>query len=172
MSKELIREYKKLHDKGGYGTGDPRIEEIIAKLLKSDTGELPENVLDFGCGRSRLLENIGIENPTRYDPAIKEYSDLPPEGQIFDAVVCNDVLEHIPEDEVGVFLKKVTSYAARSIFTIHCAKARTILSNGQNAHCTVRGSGWWVRELEKIHKVLQLEQVTQDKFVISSCDYG
>ena len=83
-----------------------------------------------------------------YDPAYEPYSHLP-EGT-FDGVVCTDVLEHVPEEDVPWVLDELFAYAQRFVFAnVACFPAAKRLPNGQNAHCTVKPVKWWRREVER-----------------------
>ena len=103
---ELINQYKQIHASKPYG----RSSELKLGYVQRELMHLPkvERVLDYGCGQSRLIDWLGKVNDTeavRYDPAIPDYATKPT-GK-FDAAVCTDVLEHIPEEDVVDFLKNV-----------------------------------------------------------------
>ena len=85
--------------------------------------------------------------PTLYDPAVDEFS-AKPRGK-FDGVICTDVAEHVPEDEVDVFLSDVFSHARKFVFITICTRpAKKLLPDGRNCHLTVKPATWWLRTIE------------------------
>ncbi|MCA9100776.1 MAG: class I SAM-dependent methyltransferase, partial [Planctomycetales bacterium] len=65
----------------------------------------------------------------------------------FDGVICTDVLEHCPEDDVPWILGEIFAFARKLVFcNVACYPAQKRLPNGENAHCTVKSRTWW-REL-------------------------
>src|ERR1051326_1125418 len=70
-------------------------------------------------------------------------SALLPTGR-FDGVVCTDVLEHCPEEDLAWILEEIFSYAARFVYlNVACFPARKTLPSGENAHITIREPDWW-----------------------------
>ena len=114
--------------------------------LAGNLGTLAKRVAHIiGQGGSEfqtIPEYWGLERVVCYDPCYPPFSELP-EGQ-FDGVICTDVLEHCPEEDVGWILQELFSYAGKFVFAnIACRKAVKRLPNGENAHCTVESIGWW-----------------------------
>lgn len=106
------------------------------------------SVLDYGCGKGTQYANDKMHRAWKitklalYDPAVPKFEKRP-EGK-FDLVVCTDVLEHVPEDEIPGVLEDIDSYAAKAVFFSICTrKAWAVLPNGENAHCTIKSKGWW-----------------------------
>ncbi|MGB8435760.1 MAG: class I SAM-dependent methyltransferase [Burkholderiales bacterium] len=66
-----------------------------------------------------------------------------PEGEL-DGVVCTDVLEHCPEEDMEWIVAELFGHARRFVFAnVACFPAQKRLPSGQNAHCTVRPVKWW-----------------------------
>ena len=92
--RQLIEHYGAIHASRMYGNTSVKNLRFIRphiRLLR------PQSVLDYGCGRSALLEalNLGAGVKTfRYDPAIPEYASPP--ANAVDLLLNVDVLEHIP----------------------------------------------------------------------------
>jgi len=110
----------------------------------------PRTVLDYGCGQGNLTDFFRDELGSRvykYDPAIPEYSTLPEEKM--DLVTNTDVLEHIPQEEIPAVLSAIRQKSDHVFFCIHLSHAHEILSNGENAHCTVKPAFWWRRIIEE-----------------------
>jgi hypothetical protein len=164
---ELLEQYRNLHERGepllGLGAEKtfsgqslmPHVGRIKALLDRTDA----RTVLDYGCGKGQQYGPIelraadGVVYPSVldywdvdcvhcYDPAYVPYSELPKET--FDAVVCTDVLEHCPEDDIGWILDELFGYARKFVYAnVACFPAKKHLPNGENAHCTVRPASWW-----------------------------
>lgn len=162
LASKYIEEYKKLHSDESfkrrgyvYGYGDGKIVvnnyDYIANLI---TKYSATSILDYGCGKAvghtekKVLDPLGITDIGLYDPAIPKWSTLP--DRKFDGVICTDVMEHIPEQNVEHVLDEIISKAEKfAFFTISCNSAREMLSNGENAHITIKPPGWWVKKLKK-----------------------
>ena len=163
---ELIGLYRRMHVAGDAAHGIapeamfpglslPRQAHRIKPLI-ARTGA--RRILDYGSGKAALYgrpvaengvrrwasiqEYWGIETLHCYDPAYAPFSTLP--GGRFDGVVCTDVMEHCPEEDLGWIVAEMFSYAGRFVFAnIACYPAVKTLPNGENAHCTVRPAGYW-----------------------------
>jgi SAM-dependent methyltransferase len=58
-----------------------------------------DSILDYGCGNGLFvtyLKKNGFSQAAGYDPYVREFSILTEYAQ-FDCVICNDVIEHIPD---------------------------------------------------------------------------
>ena len=131
---------KQLHaSRPDYGTSiNQWIAYIQPILTPGDT------VINYGCGKCilQLSEDCHTVN---YDPAIKEYSELPEPADI---VICTDVLGHVePEclDDVLTHLRMLTLKFA--FLTIELTPAKKFLADGRNAHLNLHPSAWWIRKL-------------------------
>ena len=81
-----------------------------------------------------------------YDGAYPPFTTLP--VGTFDAVICTDVLEHIPEEDIPWILDELFGYAEKLLYVnIACYPAKAILPNGENAHCTIKPVEWWREHL-------------------------
>jgi hypothetical protein len=151
MKHSLVPVYREMHAiKPFTGRSIYRQVERIAALVRS-TGA--QTLLDYGCGGGRQYHEgrchlaWGAEEPpTLYDPAVAGI-DQRPEGP-FDGVICTDVLEHIPEDELIETLEDIRSLARMwAFFSICCLPAKkTFPGTETNVHVTIRPPEWW-REL-------------------------
>jgi hypothetical protein len=135
----------------GYSTRD----ETKAWLEATDS----KTLLDYGSGTDVIYSeaevhkhwNLNREDITLYDPAIPEFSNKP-EGQ-FDAVICIDVLEHLPEDSIDYVLEDIFSYGTKLILLkISLSPAHAILPNGENAHISVHDRQWWIDRAKPLAK--------------------
>ena len=147
MNKDYIAsEYRRLHEAkkfsgGCLGKHIPEIKELI-KQYDCKT------VLDYGCGKaSAHHKNKLTDDVTLYDPYYEPYSKEP-EGT-FDLVICTDVMEHVPEDEVGKTLARLINLTDKVLFLAICTKpAIKTFSDGTNVHLTVKPKEWWDEMLD------------------------
>lgn len=137
------------------------LKTLVEISLKVDA----TSALDFGAGKraqyqpggkfataaaqfgfeiepGETLEMLLGYEVTKYDPAVPEIASKP-EGQ-FDLVWCSDVLEHIPEEDIGWVIHELDGYARRALFvTVGSYPAKKTLPNGENAHVTIKPVEWW-----------------------------
>lgn len=82
---------------------------------------------------------------TLYDPAFRR-DDILPAGK-FDMVICSDVLEHVPEDEVDQLIERLFGYGRLIIWaSVCCRLAKKTFADGTNMHVTVQPYEWWERK--------------------------
>jgi len=145
----LIEQYKAIHSRCcDYGTSSERLFYLISPyVLDLNT----ENVLDYGCGRSKLVDRLKETGHClrafRYDPAVPEFSVIP--NVKIDLILNTDVLEHIPEEALDSVLMRIKSICQNVFFKIALLPSVTLLPNGKNAHCTLRSMDWWHQKLLK-----------------------
>lgn len=164
---ELIGLYRLLHEQGDIESGllpentfDGRSLMPHGNTIEALVAEhQARTLLDYGCGKGkqygpvritfpdgRVLDSIreywGVEEIRCYDPAYSRFVDLP-EGK-FDGVICTDVLEHCPEQDLPWIIAELFSFAEKFVFaTVALFPAGKTLRNGENAHCTLRPAAWW-----------------------------
>ena len=148
MEQHYINLYKQLHKQDvHYGTTSIRWLSLVQHYI-SDLN--PDSILDFGCGKSILIERIKTEKDIsryRYDPAIAEYAKIPVSKV---GMVLNiDVMEHIPENDLENVLKNIRSISDKILFIISCQPAWNLLPDGSNAHCTIHPPEWWEEQFKK-----------------------
>ena len=145
---ELIDQYRKIHSKVRYGQVSSNRQDDVVKHVDFEVN----SILDYGCGRSKLADNVAkllvVEEVHKYDPAIPEHSDDLPAK--VDLLLCTDVLEHIPENDIPEFLKDLKKISKNCFFTACLRKANKILPNGDNAHITVKSAYWWTVAVRKV----------------------
>ncbi len=149
LSDHLIDQYRQIHEeRPQYGMSSEQQLGFIQRQVVALEGI--DSILDFGCGRSRLVDWLAKLNDAtayRYDPAIPEFSTLPVEAA--DLVLNTDVLEHIPEGAIDDILSRIRVVSERVYFNISCIEARATLPDGSNAHCTVQPADWWQARLKQ-----------------------
>lgn len=148
---KLIEAYRALHQQGrfaGYSIG-PYIDRIAELVRESGASTM----LDYGCGKGLQYSERGWHAawgfmPTLYDPAVPGLDTKP--LMPFDAVVCIDVLEHVPEDEIDAVIAELARLARLLCFVTVCcrpAKKAKCLPDGRNVHVTLKPREWWFEKL-------------------------
>lgn len=125
--------------------------ERIGQLLRETHST---TALDFGCGKGLQYQQHRLHEvhdwrltPSLYDPGVRAFASLP-DGP-FDAVICTDVLEHVPEVFVDETLHQIFSRSLRLVYlNISTRLAVKKLPNGENAHCTVKAPDWWMNRIQ------------------------
>lgn len=141
MNKDYIAsEYCRLHAANRF-KGDS-LKKYIAEINDLIQQHECKTILDYGCGKASQHKKAKLGNVTLYDPYYEPYNKKP-EG-VFDMVICTDVMEHIPEDEVGKILAELINYTDKILFLSICLKpAKKKFSNGENLHLTIKPKEWW-----------------------------
>ncbi|MSO53512.1 MAG: class I SAM-dependent methyltransferase [Rhodospirillales bacterium] len=163
---------RQLHSDGDALHGIPAAETFDGRSLKPHVSIIKgligrfgaKTLLDYGAGKGdgyskasarlpdgRVLTGLkdvwGLDSVTLYDPCYLPHARLP--DATFDAVICTDVLEHCPEEDMPWILGEIFSYARQFVFvTIALYPAVKSLPTGENAHITLKSVGWWADQLE------------------------
>jgi hypothetical protein len=149
---ELIEQYRQIHATRVYG--DTSVKNL--RFLRADIRLLkPASVLDYGCGQSRLLDELDLGYPVeliRYDPAIPAWAKKP--DKRVDLLINVDVLEHIEEEDLDQVLAEMASLCRNALIIVDTKPAAAILPNGRNAHATIRPHAWWRERLLRHFPVL------------------
>ena len=172
---EKINMYKKMHEEGYTEKNGKKVSEeksfngistipyapIIKKIINKNN---LSSLLDYGCGKGEFYENKftldnndypsfrkfwGI-NIDLYDPCYKKHNVLIKE-KTYDIVICIDVLEHIPQEDIDVVLEQISLLSKKYIFlNVGCYEAAALLPNGENAHINIQEPKWWYDKMLKI----------------------
>ena len=79
-------------------------------------------------------------------------------------VICIDVIEHIPIEDIDYFLEQLSNLSKKYIFlNVGCYSAAALLTNGENAHITIQKPEWWYE------KILKLIKIRQNLKIICNC---
>lgn len=164
MNNKNINLYKEIYSKkNNYLRNLKPMYRIINSYINFDC----KSFLDFGCGEGNLgnlFEKYNNYIIYKYDPAIEKYSYLK-ENLKVDLVANCDVMEHIPEDEIDNIFLKISKISKNVFFNIHLDKAEKILSNGENAHCTIKPKNWWQKKIKKYFGISNIVWSSYNKSV-------
>ena len=157
-----LENYKELHEGGKLfdGRSLERFIHTIDRLIKETDCK---TLLDYGAGRGVLYGNNygtltdSIDKPLDeywgvevdlYDPGylLDALPDFPNQG--YDAVICVDVLEHIPETDLDWVIDEMLGIADKIVFlNIACFPALKTFSDGTNVHVSVFEPDVWMKFL-------------------------
>lgn len=144
-------EYKKLHEQQHFsGYSVLPLKTNIYQLVKHTNSK---TLLDYGSGKGHQYSKSNLDHywgvvVDCYDPGYEPFSVLP--DKTYDGVVCTEVMEHIPEDEVDEALHNIFSRADKFVFmTISLKLASKKFANGDNVHVTIKTAEWWNNIIDK-----------------------
>ncbi len=156
---DLLPLYREMAASGKNFRGLTVLNQVKSiKKLASAVGA--KTMLDYGCGAgdaygsgNKMHHQLGFSrrDVTLYDPSFPKHSNKP-HGK-FDLVVCSDVLEHIPGDQVDEFVKTLYSHAGKALWASACCRPakKTFPGTDINLHCTVRPFQWWQDTFREHH---------------------
>lgn len=139
------KEYEEFH-KGHFFAGYSVLQfanNIYSAIEKTNS----TTILDYGSGKGHQYSKKkldlywGVEVDC-YDPGYKPFSDLP--NKTYDGVICTEVMEHVPEDEVDDTIQHIFARATKFVFfSISLGTANKKFSNGEQIHVTLKSAEWW-----------------------------
>ena len=93
-----------------------------------------------------------INNIYLYDPGVEKYSKFP---QIkYDGLICTDVVEHIPEDDVINFIDGLFKLSNKFIFVVIATiPATKFFDDGSNIHLSLKNESVWKDIFESFKKI-------------------
>ena len=169
---EIIEKYKSFHIDGtpklsGANTflGYSLVKWIheIKKIIHASNSK---TLIDYGCGKALLYNNKinfpkqtfkniqeywGVDEVYLYDPAVEKYC-LPPVKKA-DGIICTDVVEHIPEEDVIVFIDDLFKLANKFVFLVIATKpASKYFEDGRNIHICIKTKKEWEIIFSKFKK--------------------
>jgi 2-polyprenyl-3-methyl-5-hydroxy-6-metoxy-1,4-benzoquinol methylase len=148
------------------------IKSLIGKILEDIKNRDSVTILDYGSGHGlhwherkinskSLTEHIGLKLQSfyKYDPAVVEYKKKP--IGVFDMVICTDVLEHVPIDDVPSVLDDLNKYCHTNgniYLSIATHPSHNSFKDGTNMHITIMPSSKWEELIKRyINKKIVVE---------------
>ena len=123
-----------------------------------------KSLIDFGCGKAKfyfnkitikeieyknVIEYWKIQDYYLYDPGVDKFSTYP--SIKMDGVICIDVVEHMPPEDVINFIEDIFKFAKKFVFiVIACYPAGKKLPDGRNVHLSIKKPGEWKKIISKI----------------------
>lgn len=119
-------------------------------------------VLDYGCAKGYLvhaLRQLGVDawgfDISDYavenaHPPVKEYINNPNQPKLFDFIICKDVMEHVPEEQIPLVLKDMQnklSVLGEIIFVIPLGDNNIFRIREYEldvTHVTKKDEDWWI----------------------------
>ncbi len=172
---DLLDAYKEMHKEAGYFKGISLVPFIsmIQELLETHDCK---TLMDYGCGKGLLYTDRYKEVFTKvkegeipdnlvnmwklddlhlYDPAYPEFNKLP--TQKYDAIICTDVLEHIPATDLSWVVEEILSFGKKIVFINVCTQAAAKAIpvgkyRGRNVHVSLFNMDWWLKTIRDIWK--------------------
>ena len=115
------------------------LEEFIREIN-------PSTMLDFGCGKGRLVERLREDYPSKkisgYDPGNPDY-DKSLDDIFVDLLLSSDVLEHVEPEYIDQTLEYLSTKSNYIYHLIALSPAKLILPDGRNAHLILESKDWW-----------------------------
>ena len=140
-----------------YGMSGSR---YAAKVLMLAKEHKTQDILDYGCGKSTLANELPFKI-NQFDPAILKFS-LPTCPA--DLVICTDVLEHVEPDMLRGVLTHLKSLVKKAgFFSIALLPAKKTLADGRNAHLIVEPITWWEEKLKEFFIINTAEVIANNE---------
>ena len=142
----ISNEYKKtltdIHENSPFGKRSKIPNYLKDFILKVD----PKSILDFGCGKGRLVKRLTEEYPNisvnGYDPGNKDFDMLLDDISV-DLLISTDVLEHVEPEHINKTLEYLSTKSRYVYHLIALSPAKLILPDGRNAHLIQETPEWW-----------------------------
>lgn len=115
------------------------LEEFISQIN-------PSSIVDFGCGKGRLVDKLKECYPGKviggYDPGNTAF-DIPLDNKFYDLLISTDVLEHVEPEYIDQTLDYLKTKSKYIYHLIALSPAKLILPDGRNAHLILESKEWW-----------------------------
>lgn len=115
---------------------------------------IPPSMLDIGCGTSAMvnmarklgIDAIGVDLIAQKPDLVHDLREPLNLGKTFALITCIEVAEHIPEEDMGVFLNNVCSHIVRGGRLVFSAAPQTQPGDG---HVNLRPASFWRSRLDE-----------------------
>jgi SAM-dependent methyltransferase len=155
--------YRKAYKDPAYHMGAPRAMSWRFWIYKQHCLHGYSSVLDVACGRGEALD-IAREWYTDVEgyevtPALCERRDvtripgihaLPAADDSFDVVACQDMFEHILEEDVQPGMRELFRVARHKVFlSVAWFECQCGKKMGMDLHVTMHPLEWWLDQIEQ-----------------------
>jgi len=165
--KKLLSQYIDMHDSSDKMFNGKSLYKFVYYIKNLIKRHDVKSILDYGCGKGQLYTEdykkiaSGLSAPLPklwnldsyhlYDPGYREHNKLPKSKQ--DAVICTDVLEHVPSSDMKWVVENILSYAKKiAFFNISCMPAVKKFPDGENVHVSIYNPEVWATFFCKLLK--------------------
>jgi hypothetical protein len=163
ISEQYQKVLENIHDSTPFGKRakfPKHLEKFIQEIK-------PNSMIDFGCGKGRLVDRIKEELPhitiRGYDPGNKKFNS--PIDHTVDLLISTDVLEHIEPNHLEETLKFLSTKSRYIYHQIACSPAKLILPDGRNAHLIIENQSWWRQKFLNLnYKIISEDWLEYTKF--------
>ena len=160
---EVIEMYKLFHKNGtkkmsgSWTFAGYSLTKWIMKIKEIIDHSNSSSLIDYGCGKGFLYNNkfrIGnkeydglsklwdINEIFLYDPGVEQYSIYPKKK--YDGLICTDVIEHIPENDILSFIDNLFKISKKFVFiVIATIPATKYFDSGENIHLCLKKEKVW-----------------------------
>lgn len=142
ISKEYKTMLQREHRRASFGKRAKMPRHLFNFILNNS----PQTILDFGCGKGKLIETLKVQFPdkeiTGYDPANPEF-DHSIDDKFYDLIYSSDVLEHVEPEFIDQTLAYLSTKSKYIYHLIALSPAKLILPDGRNAHLIQETPEWW-----------------------------
>lgn len=163
ISQEYQKILNQIHETSPFGKR-AKYPKYLTEFIQSIN---PKSMIDFGCGKGRLVDRIKEEysniDVRGYDPGNKNFNS--PIEKPVDLLMSTDVLEHIEPIYLEETLKFLSTKSRYVYHLIACCPAKLILPDGRNAHLIIEGKDWWRQKfLDLNYRIIQEDWLEFTKF--------
>ena len=170
---EIIEKYKNFHANGTKKLSASQtfaghsLVKWVLKIKEIIQYSNSKTIIDYGCGKAFLYNNKisikkhpyknlqefwNLEDVFLYDPAVEKYSKQPSEKA--DGIICTDVIEHIPEEDVQAFIDNLFKLSNKFVFfVIATIPASKHFDDGRNIHLCLKTEKEWEGLFFKFRKI-------------------
>lgn len=142
ISDTYKKQLRQIHEELPFGKRN-KFPKDLQRFVESIN---PRSILDFGCGKGRLVERLKETYPaievSGYDPGNKEF-DVPLDNIYVDLLISSDVLEHVEPQYIDQTLEFLSQRSQYIYHLIALSPAKLILPDGRNAHLILESKEWW-----------------------------
>lgn len=163
ISKEYKQMLQREHRRASFGKRAKMPRHLFDFIMHCN----PQTVLDFGCGKGKLVETLKVQFPdksiTGYDPANPEF-DHAIDDKVYDLIYSSDVLEHVEPEFIDQTLAYLSTKSKYIYHLIALSPAKLVLPDGRNAHLIQQTPQWWKQKfVDNGYSILKDEYVESVK---------
>jgi hypothetical protein len=171
-SADWLQRHRETHVKhAAFGThGHPYLLDTMRQLATAvaASGGEPPSLLDYGCGKGVFLREMtktGLFRYIRgYDPAVDAFKARP--AQVYDIVVCLDVLDQLEDAFVEPAISDVAQFTARiALFDVITVQTPAL------SHLNPRAAQIWREIIDRHMRVdeMTIRPATPEEIAQGAC---